>query len=97
MRFLISRAGYDSLTVESDRWWDARNVGVIHFSCEPGQLGFATVANEPTVETRWHGRPPGQRMQFRLRSEVTVDWTDWIDISEYATTKVVAEAINKGK
>lgn len=76
------------LVVESDRWWDARIVGVVHFACEPGQLTFWSepTGAQVTVQTRWHGRPPGQRMQFRLRSEITVEWSDWIDISEYATT-----------
>ena len=84
------------LVVESDRWWDARNVGVVHFACEPGPLVFWSepTGAQVTVETRWHGRPPGQRMQFRTRSEVTVEWTDWLDIVEYATVRKVSEAIN---
>jgi hypothetical protein len=93
-----ARTEFPSIVVESDRWWDARVVGIVHFACEPWQLMFdRDTKDAATVETRWHGTPPGQRMQFRLRSEVTVDWTDWIDISEYATTRKVADTINQGK
>jgi len=71
--------------VSADRWWDAREIGVLHYECEREFLGFERAEyvadDEIDVETRWHGMPPAQRLQFRMCGG------DWLDVGEYYDEK----------
>lgn len=86
-----------SIIVEADRWWDARHLGVLHFGCERSDLAFeSNPVGQVTIEMRWDGRPPNQRLQFRTRNENTVIWTDWHDIEDYVVVHKASDVINNG-
>lgn len=96
MKFAAHYGDKPAIVIQSDRWWDARLLATIHFGCEPGQLQFESEPQGPvTIQTRWEGRSPGLRLEFRVRSENTVIWTDWRPIEEYAEVKRVADVVNK--
>jgi len=71
--------------VESDRWWDARAVGIVHFGCGPDELRFHKTSEDADIETRWvgtdNGGALGRRMQFRKRNGSKVG--RWRGIEEY--------------